>query len=137
MKKIAISLLLVFLGLAMSAAAYRVGQPDGPIFYWGILPGAPLLLLAALSLIPRFSFRALLGATVATLIAVGMPYGLIWYSSVNYSGGGANIGLGLLLIAQPIYVPVAMMMGAVIGHLLLSANASPDVKTRLIHHGRR
>lgn len=107
--------LLVLLGLTMSAIAYRTGQPDGPIFYWGILPGAPFVLLAPFALIPGIPVRTVVGAAVGGLIGVGLPYGLLAYSSANYSGGGANIGLGLLLLAQPIYVPMAMVVGAILG----------------------
>ena len=53
-----LGVLLACLGLAMSAAAYRFGQPDGPILYWGVLPGAPFMLLAVLSLTSRISLRA-------------------------------------------------------------------------------
>ena len=125
MTRLAISLLLSLLGLTLSAAAYHMGQPDSPIFYWGILPGAPFLLLAICTFIPRLSIQAIAGAAIGSLIAGGMPYGLLLYSSANYSGGGANIGLGILLIAQPIYVPIAMMLGATVGHLLLP-KVQPD-----------
>jgi hypothetical protein len=98
--------------------------------YWGILPGAPFVLLGVLSLVPRFPLRALTGASVGGLIAVAAPYGLLWYSSANYSGGGANIGLGLLLLALPAYLPLAMLIGAYIGQALYSLrsykNASPN-----------
>ena len=119
------SVVLAVLGLALSALAYRTGQPDGPILYWGILPGAPFVLLAALTLIPHLSIRAVVGAALGSLIAVGVPYGLLFYSSINYSGGGANIGVGLLLMAQPIYVPIAMLIGATAGHLLLPIRRQP------------
>jgi hypothetical protein len=88
--------------------------------YWGILPGAPFVLLGALSLVPYFTIRVLTGASVGGLIAVAAPYGLLWYSSANYSGGGANIGLGLLLLALPAYLPLAMLIGAYVGQAFSS-----------------
>lgn len=123
--RLALGALSAVLGVAMSAAAYRAGRPDGPVLFWGVLPGAPLILLSAFALIPRISIRALAGALVGGLVAAGIPYGLLWYSSVNYSGGGANIGLGLLLLAQPIYVPLAMITGACVGHFLSRSQAAP------------
>ncbi len=108
--------LLVFLsltvvGLAASAWAYQFGQPDGPILYWGILPGAPFVLLAVMGLFPRVPVHVTLGAAAGSLLAVALPYGALLYASANYTGGGANIGLGLLLLATPIFLPIAMLIG--------------------------
>ena len=33
----------------------------------------------------------------------------------NYRGGGANIGVALLVYAMPLYLPVAMIAGGAIG----------------------
>ena len=113
--RFAASGLLLAIGVGMSVAAYRWGQPDGPLLYWGILPGAPLVLLAVVALIRRVPLRATMGASIAGFLAVSIPYGLLVYASITYSGGGANIGLGLLLLASPIYVPIAMLIGAIAG----------------------
>jgi len=99
----------------MSAAAYHYGRPDGPILYFGILPGAPFLLLAVLSLVSRVPIRATVGAFVGSLLAIALPYGLLLYTLATYSGGGANIGVGLLLLAMPVYLPIAMVIGALFG----------------------
>ena len=60
-----------------------------------------------------------------------MPYGLLWYASANYSGGGANIGLGLLLLSLPVYLPIAMLVGVCVGQFLIptreNTNALRDV----------
>ena len=101
----------------MSVAAYQFGQPDGPLFYWGILPGAPFLLFAGLSLIARVPLRVTCGATAGCFLAVAVPYGMLMYSSANYSGGGANIGLGILLLATPVLLPIAMVIGGFGGWL--------------------
>ncbi len=113
--RLAVALSLVLLGTAMSVWAYRWGQPDGPILYWGILPGAPLVALAALAMVPGVPLRVTIGAAVFGFIAVAIPYGALLYASSNYSGGGANIGLGLLLLATPLYLPIAMLAGGFAG----------------------
>ncbi len=113
---VCVSLMLV--GVAISAWAYRFGQPDGPLFYWGILPGAPLVLIAIAGMFPLAAMRVVLGAAAGCLLGVGLPYGLLLYASTHYSGGGANIGLGLLLLATPLYVPVAILIGGAAGYRL-------------------
>lgn len=102
---------LAVVGVTMSAWAYRFAQPDGPLFYWGILPGAPIVLMAVVGSFSRVPVRVTLGAAVGGLLAVALPYGSLLYASANYSGGGANIGLGLLLLATPVYLPIAMLIG--------------------------
>ena len=95
----------------MSVWAYQWARPDGPIFYWGFLPGAPFVLLAVSSLMPRVPLRVTIGASVGSLLAVAVPYGALVFASLNYAGGGANIGLGLLLLATPLYLPIAVLIG--------------------------
>lgn len=106
---------LAGIGVGMSGAAYHYGRPDGPSLYFGILPGAPFLLLAVLSLVTRVPIRATVGAFVGSLLAIAIPYGLLLYTLATYSGGGANIGVGLLLLATPVYLPIAMVIGALFG----------------------
>lgn len=82
------------------------------LFYWYVLPGLPFLILLCLTPFPRpFSSHSLVGAAIGAVAAVGIPYFLLWLDSVNYSGGGANIGLGLLILAMPAYLPFLMILG--------------------------
>ncbi len=117
----------VFLGLALSSLAYRA-DPEGWVqaFYWGFLPGAPFVVVGVVAVAFRSPVMAgpVCGAFVGAAVAVGIPYGLMWYSSANYSGGGANIGLGLLLLAVPLYLPVAIAIGAGIGFAIDKRGAS-------------
>lgn len=109
-------LLFTFLmatGVALSAWAYR-NSAGGSTFYFGILPGAPFGVLALLSLAMRVP--ATLGAFVGGLIGVTIPYGALLYTSATYSGGGANIGVGLLLMATPVILPIFMILGGIIGN---------------------
>ncbi len=112
--------LLAMMGIGMSAWAYDWARPDGPILYWGILPGAPFVLLAAVSLVPRIPLRVTIGACVGGLLAVATSYGALLVASATYAGGGANIGLGLLLLATPVYLQMAMLFGAFCGRNLES-----------------
>ena len=56
------------------------------------------VLLAGLSLVTRLPLRATSGAYIGGLLAVAVPYDSIWHPSLNDNGGGANIGLGILLL---------------------------------------
>ena len=70
---------------------------------------------AGLSLVSRIPLRVTIGAYVGGLLAVAVPYGAIWYSTLNYQGGGANIGLGLLLMATLVLLPIPMLIGGFVG----------------------
>lgn len=115
--------LLAAIGIGMSAWAYQ-RSPGGPILTWGILPGAPFVILAGLALVMRIPLRVTIGAYVGGLLAVSIPYGAIWYSSLNYNGGGANIGLGLLLIATLVLLPVPMLIGGFLGWVVGATHKS-------------
>ncbi len=110
-----VCILLAMIGIGMSAWAYQFNGPGGPILAWGVFPGAPFLLLAGLSLVKRIPLRVTFGAYVGGLLAVAVPYGAIWYESLNYNGGGANIGLGILLIATLVLLPIPMLIGGFVG----------------------
>ena len=58
---------------------------------------------------------ALKGAIVGGLIAIGIPTALLAFTSIGYKGGGANIGIGLLFLALPVYMPIAIWLGWKIG----------------------
>jgi len=111
------SALMMASGLIFSSWAYLLDIGRSSIIYWGVLPGLPFILLSVLAVVfkKRFLLAPFLGAALASLLAIVLPYGSLWYASVTYSGGGANIGLGLLLIALPIYLPVFMIIGWFIG----------------------
>lgn len=113
--RVVVSTLLAMLGMGLSVWAYQWAGPEGPLLYWGILPGAPFVLLAGLSLVPQLPLRTTIGACVGSAVAVAIPYGALMYASVHYAGGGASIGLGLLLLATPIFLPIAMLMGGFLG----------------------
>jgi hypothetical protein len=109
--------ILALIGVAMSAWAYQF-NPRGPLLTWGIFPGAPFVLLASLSLVKRIPLRVTLGAYIAGLIAMVLPYGAIWYDSMNYNGGGANIGLGILALVAIVLLPIPILLGGFIGWLV-------------------
>ena len=110
-------IMLALIGVAMSAWAYQFNS-RGPLLIWGIFPGAPFVLLASLSLVKRVPLRVTIGAYVAGFLAIVLPYGAIWYESLNYNGGGANIGLGILTLAAIVLLPIPMLIGGFIGWLV-------------------
>lgn len=109
--------LLALIGVAMSAWAFQF-SPRGPLLTWGIFPGAPFVLLASLSLVKRIPLRVTMGAYIAGFLAIALPYGAIRYKSLNYNGGGANIGLGLFALAAVVLLPIPMLLGGFIGWLV-------------------
>jgi len=121
--------MMALIGVAMSAWAYQF-HSQGPLLTWGIFPGAPFVLLASLSLVKRVPLRVTLGAYIAGFIVMVLPYGAIWYESMSYSGGGANIGLGLLALAAIVLLPIPMLIGGYIGWLVPTAKTEPIEKVQ-------
>lgn len=85
------------------------------VFYEHILPPLPFLILAGFSRIKTIRIAGLIGATVGAIIAVIAPWISMMVAVINYSGGGVNFGLILLLLTMPIYLPVLMLIGYVSG----------------------
>ncbi len=112
---------MLVLAISASFWAFLFGfDPQAPItwFYWGLLPGAPFALLGI------HAFRAevlkpgeYIGAAIGGLIACA-PYLWLYVDTLFYSGGGANIGLGILLLGVVAYFPILMVLGAAIGRNL-------------------
>lgn len=113
----ALMLLLAVLAPAISTLAGQTSPgPDGlQIFYWYILPALPFLALSALALLPALPSRLLIGAACGAAAAIVLPYLLLRLDQNN--AGGANIGLGILLLAQPLYLPIFMIGGAIASSL--------------------
>jgi hypothetical protein len=108
---------LAMIGAGMSLWAYQFNS-QGPLLTWGIFPGAPFVLLASLSLVKRVPLRVTIGAFIAGFLAIVLPYGAIWYDSMNYNGGGANIGLGIFALATVVLLPIPMLIGGFIAWLV-------------------
>ncbi len=120
---------LGLIGVAMSAWAEQFNS-RGPFITWGIFPGAPFVLLTSLSLVKRVPLRVTMGAYITGIIAIVLPYGAIWYESLNYNGGGTNIGLGILAQAAIVLLPIPMLIGGLIGWLVPTNKKEPTKKVR-------
>ena len=87
----------------------------GSIFFLQVLPSFPFVILAILASLknsegnPSFSKQSIIGAMVGGLIAVGVPYALLFISS--HISIGVNFGIAFLCMAMPIYLPIAMSIG--------------------------
>lgn len=82
-------------------------------FIWATLPSLPFGLLGYLAL--QFGSKnnhgAICGASLGVAISFIIPFGSLCYSTFTYSGGGANIGVGILLLGTIIYVPLFAIIG--------------------------
>lgn len=96
---------------ALGVSGWESPHSISNLIYWYLLPSLPFVLLALLSFALPRQIGPLSGAAVGAVVAVGLPWGMLWYDSSHYDGGGANIGLGLLLLAMPIYLPLCMILG--------------------------
>lgn len=89
--------------------------------YWFGLPAISFWILARLSLSHRegkfrVSRAGMWGAAIAGYVAFVIPAAFLWFTTGDYyQGGGANISVALLVAAQPIYLPIFMVVGLVIG----------------------
>ncbi len=88
-----------------------------PPLKW-ILTGSQLVVLAGLALVRKVPLRATIGAYTGGLLVIATVYCAIWYDALNYNGGGANIGLGILALAAVLLLPIPMLIGGFIGWLV-------------------
>jgi hypothetical protein len=92
--------------------------------YWLGIPAVCFMGLALASLIHRenqfrVSRSGIWGAAIAGYLAFVIPATLLWLTTgENYRGGGANIGVALLVYAVPLYLPFAMVAGFGFGRSL-------------------
>jgi len=96
---------------ALGVSGWESPDTISNVVYWYLLPSLPFVLLAVLSFVWPQQLGPLCGAAIGAAIAVGLPWGMLKYDSAHYYGGGANIGLGLLLLAMPVYLPLMMLAG--------------------------
>jgi hypothetical protein len=109
-------LLAAFMACLSSLLGIARGAGDAlspvEIFYWYVLPTLPFLILGLICHAQKNKkWFPLSASAVAAALAIIAPFFLIYWDANNYSGGGANIGLGLLYLAMPIYIPIFMVLG--------------------------
>ncbi len=109
--------LLAMIGIGILIWEYQDSGLNSPPLRW-LVPGTPFVLLAGLSLVSRIPLRVTIGAYIGGLLTVSALYYVIWSSTLNYNGGGANIGLGLLEIAVYVLLPIPMLIGGFLGWLV-------------------
>jgi hypothetical protein len=87
------------------------------LVYWLGIPATSFSVLAWVSLSHRenqfrVSRSGMWGAAIAGYLALVLPAMLLWLTTgENYRGGGANIGVALLVVAMPVYLPIVMITG--------------------------
>jgi len=118
-------LIIYLLGIAVFIpwATWQLNFVDvtnvGSIFFLQVLPSFPFFILAILASLkdadgePSYSKRSIIGAMVGGLIAVGVPYTLLFISSLVSIG--VDFGVAFLCLLMPIYLPIAMSIGWNIG----------------------
>lgn len=104
-------------GAILSLTAFIAGGGSTSslnLFYWGILPGLPFIVLAVLGAFnKKLSQRSLLFMTLAALLVTSASYGQVFV----FVGGGANIGADLMILYSPIAYIAAISIGWAIGEL--------------------
>lgn len=115
-------LLVVWIGEYLMSFRFATPAFDEPgvLIADTVIAGLPFLILAIVAHVrtrhaERYSFRATMVATAILMAAAALLWGSLYYSSLTYNGGGANIGLGLLLVGSPLYLPLLIPLGLWIG----------------------
>jgi hypothetical protein len=109
--------ILAMIGMGLLAWDYLSAGANSPLLKW-ILPGAQFVVLAGLALVRKVPLRATIGAYTGGLLVIATVYYALWYDSLNYNGGGANIGLGIMALAAVLLLPIPMLIGGFIGWLV-------------------
>lgn len=124
-KRTALIMALIMLSIVAPSTKdyfYDTGAP-GALLYDIIIPASPFLLLCVLAIARSngrflFSNASITGSALGAILAIALPRVLLWYDSAHYDGGGANIGIGILLMCLPVYLIIAMLVGGWLGRLL-------------------
>ena len=59
----------------------------------------------------KYQLGRIKGAMVGAIVSIVFPNMLLWDDLAHGRSGGVNIGLGLLLLAMPLYLPFLMYLG--------------------------
>lgn len=92
-----------------------------PLLIQTLLVAVPLILLTVFSVWRLTSrpydkvVRGLYGATVATVGTLSFIWGTYLWQAYTYSGGGVDFGTAFVLFFSPLYIPILMLVGYVIG----------------------
>lgn len=109
--------ILAMIGMGMLAWNYPSADRNS-LSLIRLLPGVQFVILACLALVRKVPLRATIGAYAGGLLVIATVYFALWYDSLNYNGGGANIGLGILALAAILLLPIPMLIGGFIGWLV-------------------
>jgi hypothetical protein len=117
-KKLFINL-IVLAGISLLIAGLSKSRSINlfTFFYTFVIPTGTFLCLAIMARRKDitggylYSTGAISGSMIGALYAIGIPYGILMISILTYSGGGANIGIGLLVLAMPVYLLIAIRRG--------------------------
>lgn len=109
--------ILVMIGIGVLAWNYPSADRNS-LSLIRLLPGVQFVILACLALVRNVPLRVTIGAYTGGLLAIATVYYAIWYDSLNYNGGGANIGLGIMALAVILLLPIPMLLGGFVGWLI-------------------
>ncbi len=109
--------ILAMIGIGMLAWNYPSADRNS-LSLTRLLPGVQFVILAGLTLVRKVPLRVTIGAYTGGLLVVATVYCAIWYDSLNYNGGGANVGLGIMALAAILLLPIPMLLGGFIGWLV-------------------
>lgn len=108
--------LLVVVMLAVGIAA-QVEMLTSALFSV-IIPAAPFIVLALLVLFGEYTSRkryAVYGAETSAATLLLFSYGWLYVRSFSHSGGGADIGMGVLMMSLPLVLVILMVVGWMTG----------------------
>lgn len=92
--------------------------------YWLGLPAISFVVLALVPLARRegqfrVSGTGMWCSAIGGYLSIVMPATALWFTTGDYyHGGGANIGVAILVVAMPVYMPVFMAIGFIVGESL-------------------
>lgn len=121
--------ILAMIGIGMLAWNYPSANRNS-LSLIRLLPGVQFVILAGLAFVRKVPLRATIGAYTGGLLVIATVYFALWYDSLNYNGGGANIGLGIMALAAVLLLPIPMLIGGFIGWLIPTAKIVGSSETR-------
>ncbi len=107
----------ILISIALGVVIYVLWGRHGALFtFLPLYVIVPMSSIGLLALFTKRSSGSLVGAAVGCIFVIAPPFAMLIYDTYFAApGGGANIGLGLMLLAAPVIAPVAAVMGGLIG----------------------
>lgn len=107
-------LAMTLIAVGLAGQVHTITTPIFSVY----LPASPFLFLLVVVLFGRYTPRfrgGVYGAELSAALILFVAYGWVYARTATYGGGGADIGVGLVMLSLPVVLIVVMAVGWQLG----------------------